>query len=113
MPVVSLDTGLGLDEHRDYLFDGIPGVLDLRDRMTPATNLAVQSRVMARASLYAGTCGSLAWLAPMLGVPTVAVYADDRYLASHLYAARYVYRRMKAARFSVVDLQALAHLTAA
>jgi len=113
MPVVSLDTGLGLDEHRDYLFDGVPGVLDLRDRMTPATNLAVQSRVMARASLYAGTCGSLAWLAPMMGVPTVAVYADDRYLASHLYAARYVYRRMKAARFSVVDLRALARVTAA
>jgi hypothetical protein len=110
MPVVSLDTGLGLDEHRDFLFDGIPGVLDLRNRMTPATNLAVQSRVLARASLYAGTCGSLAWLAPMLGVPTVAVYADDRYLSSHLYAARYAYRRMKAARFSVVDLQALARV---
>ena len=113
MPVVSLDTGLGLDEHRDYLFDGVPGVLDLRDRMTPATNLAVQSRVIARASLFAGTCGSLAWLAPMLGVATAAVYADDRYLSSHLYAARYAYRRMSAARFSVVDLQALAHLSAA
>ena len=113
MPVVSLDTGLGLDEHRDYLFNGIPGVLDLRERMTPATNLAVQSRVMARASLFAGTCGSLAWLAPMLGVPTVAVYADDRYLAGHLYAARYAYRRMKAARFSVVDLRALGQLSAA
>ena len=110
MPVVSLDTGLGLDEHRDYLFDGIPGVLDLRNRMTPATNLAVQSRVLARASLYAGTCGSLAWLAPMLGVPTVAVYADDRFLSAHLYAARYAYRRMKAAQFSVVDLQALARV---
>jgi hypothetical protein len=113
MPVVTLDTGLGLDEHRDYLFDGVPGVLDLRDRMTPATNLGVQSRVMARASLFVGTCGSLAWLAPMLGVPTVAVYEDDRYVSAHLYAARYSYRRMKAARFSVVDLQALARLSAA
>ncbi len=113
MPVVSLDTGLGLDEHRDYLFDGIPGVLDLRHRMTPATNLAVQSRVIARANLFVGTCGSLAWLAPMLGVPTVAVYADDRYLAAHLYAARYAYRRSKAARFSVVDLEALARVAPA
>jgi hypothetical protein len=112
MPVISLDTGLGLDEHRDYLFHGVPGVLDLRDRMTPATNLAVQSRVMARASLFVGTCGSLAWLAPMLGVPTVAVYADDRYLSAHLYAARYAYRRMPAGRFSVVDLRALSQLAA-
>lgn len=113
LPVISLDTGLGLDEHRDYVFDGVPGVLDLRDRMTPATNLAIQSRVMARANLYVGTCGSLAWMAPMLGVPTVAVYADDRYLSAHLYAARYAYRRMGAARFSVVDLRALARLSAA
>ena len=113
MPVVSLDTGLGLDEHRDYVFDGISGVLDLRDRMTPATNLAVQSRVIARASLFVGTCGSLAWLAPMLGVPAVAVYADDRFLSAHLYAARYAYRRMNAARFSVVDLQALTRLSSA
>jgi len=113
MPVISLDTGLGLDEHRDYLFNGVPGVLDLRDRMTPATNLAVQSQVMARASLFVGTCGSLAWLSPMLGVPTVAVYADDRFLAAHLYAARYAYRRMGAARFSVVDLRALARLSRA
>jgi hypothetical protein len=113
MPVISLDTGLGLDEHRDYLFNGVPGVLDLRDRMTPATNLAVQSRVMARASLFVGTCGSLAWLSPMLRVPTVAVYADDRFLAAHLYAARYAYRRMGAARFSVVDLRALARLSRA
>ena len=113
MPVISLDTGLGLDEHRDYLFNGVSGVLDLRDRMTPATNLAVQSRIMARASLYVGTCGSLAWLAPMLGVPTVAAYTDDRYLAAHLYAARYAYRRMGAARFSVVDLRAVARVLSA
>jgi hypothetical protein len=113
MPIVTLDTGLGLDEHRDYMFRDIPGVLDLREHMTPATNLAVQSRIIARASLFVGTCGSLAWLAPMLDVPTVAVYADDRYLNAHLYAARYIYRRMKSARFSVVDMRALARLSVA
>lgn len=113
MPVVTLDTGLGLDEHRDYPFRDIPGVTDLRHQLTPGNNLDVQSRVIARASLFAGTCGSLAWLAPMLGVPTVAVYADDRYLTAHLYAARYAYRRMKAARFSVTDLQALRRVSAA
>ena len=110
MPIVTLDTGLGLDEHRDYLFGDVPGVLDLRGRMTPETNLGVQSRVVARASLFVGTCGSLAWLAPMLGVPTVGLYADDRHLSGHLYVARYAYRRMKAARFSAIDLAALAQV---
>ena len=41
--------------------------------MTPQNNLAVQAEVIRRASLFVGTCGSLAWLAPMLGVPTMAV----------------------------------------
>jgi hypothetical protein len=107
MPIVALDTGLGFDEHQDYLFSDIPGVIDLRDRLSPRNNLGLQSRVIARARLFVGTCGSLAWLAPMLGVPTIAVYADDRYLSAHLYAARYAYRRMNAARFSAVDLRAL------
>jgi hypothetical protein len=106
-PIVVLDTGLSLDEHRDFLFDGIPNVTMLGESMTPATNLAVQTQVIARASLFLGTCGSLAWLAPMLGVPTVGVYADDRFLATHLFVARHAYRSMGAAPFTTVDLAAL------
>ena len=107
MPVVVLDTGLSLDDHRDFLFEGLPNVIRLRERLTSATNLAVQTRVIAGASLFLGTCGSLAWLAPMLGTPTIGVYADDRFLAPHLFVARHAYRLMDAALFMTLDLAAV------
>ena len=107
MPVVVLDTGLSIDEHRDFLFAGIPNVTMLGQRMTPAANLAVQTFVIANASLFLGTCGSLAWLAPMVGTPTIGVYADERFLAAHLYVARHAYRMMDAASFRTIDLAAM------
>lgn len=104
-PIVLLDTGLQLDEHRDYgLPEGMP-VITLGQAMTPQNNLGLQTEAIRRADLFVGTCGSLAWLAPMLGTDTVAVYTDDYLLAPHLYAASQVYRRTRAASFTPVDLK--------
>lgn len=106
MPVVSLDADFGLDEHRDFDLSGIPNVLSARAWMTPATNLAVQSRVIGQARAFAGTCGGLAWLAPFLGVPTVAVYEDDHLLGTHLAIARQAGRAAAAAEFAPFDIRA-------
>lgn len=105
-PVVVLDTGMTTDEHEDYLFRDVPNVLSVRRHMTPATNLGVQTAVIAGAQVFVGTCGSLAWLAPLLGVDTVAAYADDRFLVSHILFATHVYRQTSAARFDTLDLRA-------
>ena len=102
--IVTLSTGLSLDEHEDYVFRDIPNVITLDRWMTPQNNLAVQTEVIRGAQQFVGTCGSLAWLAPMLGTPTIATYADDRFLTSHLYAARHAYQTMGAAPFVAVDL---------
>jgi hypothetical protein len=107
MPVVVLETGVALDEHGDYLFSGIPNVISARTWMTPRTNLAVQTALIAHSQFFLGTCGGLAWLAPFLGVPAVAVYADDRQLAPHLLTARQAGRRCGAADLSLLDLRAL------
>lgn len=107
MPVVMLDTAWNVDEHRDYAFEGIRGVTTLRPSLDPKTNLGMQTQVIAGAREFIGTCGGLAWLAPLMGVDTVAVYEDDRYLTAHLYAAKYAYRRTGAARFSTLNLKAL------
>ena len=109
-PVVILDAGIGIDDHRDYLFDGLPNVRSLRDALAPRTNLGIQTGVIAGAQQFIGTCGSLAWLAPMLGVPTVAVFADDRLLTPHLLVARQAYRAAGAARFAALDLRAVDRL---
>ena len=106
-PIVALNTNLSLDEHADYVFQDLPGLITLDRWMTPQNNLAVQTEVIRRASRFVGTCGSLAWLAPMLGTDTLAVYADDHFLTPHLYAARHAYASMDAARFTPMDLAAL------
>jgi hypothetical protein len=106
-PIVTLNTNLALDEHADYVFQNIPGLISLDRWMTPQNNLAVQTEVIRRATRFIGTCGSLAWLAPMLGTDTLAVYADDHFLTPHLYAARHAYASMDAARFTAMDLALL------
>lgn len=110
MPVVVLDTGMATDEHEDYLFRDVPNVCSLRDHLTPRSNLGVQTAVIAGAQGFVGTCGSLAWLAPMLGIDTIAVFAEDRFLVSHVYVAAQVYRQMGAARFETLDLRAASRL---
>jgi len=109
-PVVLLDAGMATDEHEDYPFRDLPNVVSLRDRLTPASNLGVQTAVIAGARGFIGTCGSLAWLAPMLGVDTIAVYAEDRFLLSHIFFATQVYRHTVAGRFDALDLGAVMHL---
>jgi hypothetical protein len=106
-PVVALNTNLSLDEHADYVFKDVPGLITLDGWLTPQNNLAVQTEIIRRATRFVGTCGSLAWLAPMLGTDTLAVYADDHFLTPHLYAARHAYNSMDAARFTPMDLAVL------
>jgi hypothetical protein len=110
MPVVMLDTGLATDEHEDYLFRDIPDVVSLRDHLPPKTNLGVQTAAIAGAQGFIGTCGSLAWLAPLLGVDTLAVYSEERFLVSHVFFAGQAYRQAGAARFDTLDLRAVTEL---
>ena len=104
--VVTLDTAFAADDHEDYNLDHRERLIDLKDRMTAGNNLEVQTHVIARSRAFVGTCGALAWLAPMLGVPTVSLFSDDAFLREHLYFARHAYRAMGAARFTTVDVGA-------
>jgi hypothetical protein len=110
MPVVMLDTGMATDEHEDYLFRDMPNVISLRERLVAGTNLGVQTAVIAGARGFMGTCGSLAWLAPLLGVDTLAVYSEERFLVSHIFFATHAYRQSVAARFDTLDLRAVTEL---
>ena len=109
-PVVMLDTGLALDDHEDYSFAAASRIHSVRDSLQPRDNLAVQTAIIARASSFVGTCGALAWLAPMLGVDTTAVLADARFLHGHLQVARRVYQVMGGGRFSPLDISAFDQL---
>jgi len=110
MPVVMLDTGLALDDHEDYSFATASRIHSVRESFHPRDNLAVQTAIIARASSFVGTCGALAWLAPMLGIDTTAVLADARFLHGHLQVARRVYQVIEGGRFSPLDISAFDQL---
>lgn len=109
-PVIALETPAGLDEHRDVDLSGIAGVTSAASFIDTRTNLATQTALIARASLFVGSCGGLAWLAPFLGVPTVALYDSDALLAPHLFVARQAGRRAGAASFTPLDIHVLDRL---
>jgi hypothetical protein len=110
-PVVLLDTPVRIDEHEDFSFDDIPNTQSVRGLMTPATNLAVQTHVIAGARAFVGTCGSVAWLAPMLGVDTVALLSDAGFLHAHLHVARRAFQRLAGAgAFSPCDIGVVSRL---
>ena len=105
-PVVLLETELGIDEHRDFDLHGLANVTSAAALMTPRTNLGVQLALITRSRGFVGTCGGLAWAAPFLGVPTVAVCDSDDAIALHLLVARQAGRAAGAAGFSLLDLRA-------
>ena len=110
-PVVLLETGVAFDDHGEHAFDAISGVTSLRGRLPMRDNLATQAAVIARADSFVGTCGALAWLAPLLGVDTTAVMAEPAFLHQHLQVARRAYQRIEGAgRFSVLDIGAFEQL---
>ncbi len=107
MPVVLLDTGLVLDEHGDYELASGGRVVSARAWMTPQTNLGVQTQIIAGARAFVGTCGSIAWLAPRLGVDTSAVHVDPKWLHAHIALALRAFHRLGAGEFAVADLRAI------
>jgi hypothetical protein len=109
-PVVLLDVDLGVDEHRDLELDDLAGVTSARSLMDARTNLGLQLALVARSRFFLSSCGGLAWLAPFLGIPTVALYDTDHLLAPHLFVARQAGARVGAAEFSPLDLRAVARL---
>jgi hypothetical protein len=108
MPLVVLDTDFGIDEHRDFDLSRIPNVTALGPRLDARTNLGTQVAVIARARGFLGTCGGLAWLAPFVGVPTVALLDSERFLGPHLATMRHARHAASAAAFSTLDVSALA-----
>jgi hypothetical protein len=96
-----------LDEHADYEFARSGRVISARPWLRPQNNLGVQTQIIAGAKAFVGTCGSLAWLAPRLGVDTSAMYVDPKWLHAHLAVAMRAYHKLDAGRFAAADLRAL------
>jgi len=89
IPVVLLDTGLKIDDHRDMIISNSDSVISLKEKITPRNNLDLQTKVVNSARMFLGTYGGFSYLAPLLGVPSISFYSDDEgFLPSHLDVAR-------------------------
>jgi CRISPR-associated Cas5-like protein len=86
-PVVSLATGLRLDDHDGDDLQSL-GVLSLPRHLEPRDNLAAQTAAVAGACAFVGTYGGFSYLAPFLGVRTTAYHANDGFSRRHLTMAR-------------------------
>lgn len=90
--VVSLATGLQLDDHRacEAEVDAVGG---LGREVAPRHNLDVQTAIVARARAFIGTYGGFAYLAPFYGVPATGLYSnEDGFSRRHLDLAHAVFR---------------------
>ena len=74
-PVVSLATGLTLDEHNSY---EIPSLRDISGLVDARSNLEIQSSIVARAKAFVGTYGGFSYLPPFLGVPSIGLHSDPK-----------------------------------
>jgi hypothetical protein len=87
-PVVSLATGLRLDDHDGDDMKAL-GVGSMPQDVPPQQNLAVQAALVAGASTFVGTYGGFSYMAPFLGVPATAYYSNQAgYSPRHLEMAR-------------------------
>jgi len=91
-PVVSLATGLHLDDHGGD--DAVAyGVRSLPAEIRPQDNLAVQTAIVAGASRFVGTYGGFSYLAPFVGVRSTAFYDDPHgFSRRHLIMAQSAFR---------------------
>jgi hypothetical protein len=94
-PVVSLSTGLAIDDHQGWEEEESLAAHGIRASLDPATNLALQTLIVAKASAWVGTYGGFAYLAPFHGVESTAFYSvESGFSARHLALAAEVFGRM-------------------
>lgn len=93
--VVSLSTGLALDDHEGWEEEESLAAHGISADLNPATNLALQTLIVANARAWVGTYGGFAYLAPFHGVRSTAYYsAEGGFSARHLALATEVFGQL-------------------
>ena len=85
--VVLLATGVALDDHVDWVPEGVR-VHRVEHLMSPRTNLAVQTEIVRRARALVATYGGFSYLGPFAGVPSVSFYSEANFAPMHLEVMR-------------------------
>jgi hypothetical protein len=106
--VVLLNTGIKFDDHED-IPPSVRGRLHtIEHLMRPDDNLAIQTEVIRHAAAFVGTYGGFSYLAPLLGVDTLAFYSHPTgFRFDHLEVAKRVFSGLRCGNFVEIDVRAL------
>ena len=88
--VVVLNSGLRLDDHSEFAPESSSRIHVVSAHGEPHTNLAVQTAIIGRARQFVGNYGGFSYLAPYLGVDTIAFYSIRNFRQYHLELAQRV-----------------------
>ena len=101
--VVVIAPGVRVDDHADVIVSGLPRVHVVSD-LPPARNLAIQSAIIARATMFVGTYGGFSYLAPLYGVDSVAFYSVANFYRHHLLMAQDIAARIGGGSLTPLDV---------
>jgi ADP-heptose:LPS heptosyltransferase len=92
--IVLLRAPVDAEYHEEYVPDADAPVHDVRELLSPRTNLAVQTQIVREARVLVGTYGGFSYLGTYAGTPTVALYTRPMIEHAHLDAIDRVGRRL-------------------
>jgi hypothetical protein len=106
--VVLLNTGQRFDDHEDMARIDRGRIHTIDQLMTPATNLDVQTRIIAGADAYVGTYGGFSYVAPLVGTHALTFYSHiTGFRFDHLEVAKRVFSGLRKGSFVEVDLRSI------
>ena len=109
--VVMLNPGFRVDDHVDWSADMRSRVHTVDMSGRPEENLAWQTAIIAGARAFVGTYGGFSYLAPFVGVDTIAFYSHvTGFRFDHLEVAKRIFSALRLGTFVELDLRAEALL---
>jgi hypothetical protein len=87
-PVVMLNAGVTVDDHRDMCAPEGCRVLDASVYMEPRKNLEIQTAIVANSVGLLCTYGGFSYLGPLLGKPTISFWSEQNFVTAHLQVAQ-------------------------
>jgi hypothetical protein len=106
--VVLLNTADRFDDHDDFPPALRGRVHTIEHLMRPEDNLTVQTEAIRHAQAFVGTYGGFSYLAPLLGVDTVAFYSHPTgFRFDHLEVAKRVFTGLRCGAFVELETRAL------
>jgi len=106
--VVLLNTADRYDDHHDFPPQLKGRIHSIEHLMRPEDNLTVQTQVIRGAEAFVGTYGGFCYLAPLLGVDTLAFYSRPTgFRFDHLEVAKRVFSGLRCGAFVELETRSL------